>query len=352
MENHLKLLKDFPKVGIIIVNYNGYYDTIECIASLLKLDYPNCLLIIVDNASPNNSLYYIHTWLSDPNNKAYHNKSPVFQHINYTEYKSQFSKLDKATKIITIQSGKNLGFAAANNMGIKFAIDNGATKFWILNNDTVVQNNSLTELVLCSSTLGNKKFGIIGSQLRYYHQREVIQAIGGKYQPVLGLTKHLENGKLASELEIPEKSFASDYAIGASLLVTLEFIQDVGMMSEDYFLYFEELDWHLRGKRKGWSHLICTNSVVFHKEGASIGTGKGDKRSELSDLYYLKSKLLFTKKFYPIYLLIVYVSYIGIIFKRILRRQYDRAWKILILVLKSLKSLIIVSKAISILNTY
>ncbi len=94
-----------------------------------------------------------------------------------------------------------------------------------------------------------------------------------------------------------------DYVVGASMFVRKTFIEEVGYMSEDYFLYFEELDWILRGKACG-SYRISPEAIVFHKEGGSTKE-KGIMISEFADICQLKNRILFTKRFYPLCLISV-----------------------------------------------
>ena len=124
--------------------------------------------------------------------------------------------------------------------------------------------------------------------------------------------------------------------IGASTFVNLSFVKDVGLLCEDYFLYFEEMDWALRAKQKGWELGYSCKSKVYHKESASIGSSSLRKQSsELGDYYRLKNKLIFTKKYFRRYLLSVYLSFILILLKRIKRRQFKRAKIIIELIIKS-----------------
>ncbi len=109
------------------------------------------------------------------------------------------------------------------------------------------------------------------------------------------------------------------------MFVSREFIEDVGLMDERYFLYFEDLDWSERAKRKGYELKYCWKSKVYHKEGGSIGSSsKGEKKSKLADYYGIRNRIIFTKKFYPQYQWSVYLSLLGVILNRIKRKQFDR----------------------------
>ncbi|MGK7371041.1 MAG: hypothetical protein ACNS64_12575, partial [Candidatus Halalkalibacterium sp. M3_1C_030] len=195
----------------------------------------------------------------------------------------------------------------------------------ILNNDTVVDKNALGSLVKKMKIDGS--IGICGSRLVYYHDRETIQALGGgRYNKWLGTTKHIgANEPASTDFAEEEIERRLDYIVGASMLVSKPFLEEVGLLSEDYFLYYEELDWAIRGKetfRLGYAD----NSLVFHKEGASI---KGNNvnlnsKSRLSDYYQIKNRLKFTWKFYPHFLPVVYLTVFYSILNRIKRKQWKR----------------------------
>ena len=114
------------------------------------------------------------------------------------------------------------------------------------------------------------------------------------------------------------------------MLVSRDFIKEVGLMCEDYFLYFEEMDWALRGKQKRYQLGYCWESRVYHKEGGSIGSSsKGTKKSEIADYYGLRNRIVFTKKFYPKYLWSVYFGFLVVVWNRIRRRQVKSFLKLL-----------------------
>lgn len=321
-------------VYIILLNYNGWKDTIECLESIFKLYYYSFRVIVVDNNSPNNSLEYLKRWAAGDLMVEFKNKA--LQHLTdpalpkpvhfklYTkeEAEKEVPACNATTDLIFIQAGENRGFAAGNNIGIQFALKDPACEFvWLLNNDTVVEKDVLSKMEVHYKAYSGK-LGILGSKLLYYHNPTEIQAIAGKYNKWLGTTSHLggnstDNGQFDSTYPL-----VADYIVGASMFVSKAFINEVGLMQEDYFLYFEELDWSFRGKRKGWKIDVCTESRVYHKEGASINAN--ESKSELADFYSLRNRILFTRRFTPIALPSVYLSMIGVAFNRLRRGQPER----------------------------
>lgn len=285
-----------PKVYIIVLNYKNYNDTIECLESLLKLRYANKEIIVVDNASPNDSGKYLEEWVSK----------------------------NKEQPIQFILNNINLGYAGGNNTGIRRALQDSNMRFvWILNNDTIVDENALDALV---QKMGeNPRIGVCGSKLIYNWDKNRIQGYGGIYNKWLGTV-----GTIKNENEI----YKMEYVIGASMLIRREVLTSIGLLGEDYFLFFEELDYAQRIKGKFLMTCAC-DSVVFHKEGASIGAQAGNppKNSYISDYYTIRNRILITEKYFPYCLPTVYLGLFIAIFNRIRRKQYDRIKMIINLML-------------------
>lgn len=341
----LKILKAFKigekmdeKVYIIILNWNGWQDTIECLESVFRNSYKNFQVIVCDNCSENESLIKIKLWadgkIEAKNSidcRIYKNTSPpIRKPLSYVEYNRleleslQHCHYDDKVDLILLQTGDNLGFAGGNNVGIRYALQKADFSYiWLLNNDTVVDKNALTQLVLESNK--DTRIGLCGSLLRYYQRPEEIQALNGAYNKYLGTSRY--NTSLT-------KVSGIDYVVGASMLVSKKFLDEIGLLGEDYFLYYEELDWVMRSKGK-FRQAYAMDSIVYHKEGATIG-GKNNpsNKSELADFYAIKNRIVFARKYFPWSLPIVYMGVAFAIFNRIKRKQYSRAKMIIDIVCK------------------
>ncbi|MDZ7771562.1 MAG: glycosyltransferase family 2 protein [Balneolaceae bacterium] len=286
-----------PEIHIILVNWNGWRDTLECIASLEELDYPNARIVVVDNGSTNDSVRQLRSRCRDHT---------------------------------LLESGRNLGFAGGTNLGIRHAMEEGADYLWILNNDTVVESQALDRLL--ERMQGEPRIGICGSRLIYLDQPEVLQALGGgTYNRWLGITRYVgEGGPARMEVEPADIERQLDYISGASMLVSRRFIEEVGPMNEEYFLYYEELDWMERAGGR-FELGFAPHSVVYHKEGASIkaNTLQRNRKSKRADYYQLRNRLLFTRNYHPLMLPTVYLGLLGALLNRIFRKQWDRVPMIL-----------------------
>ena len=147
----------------------------------------------------------------------------------------------------------------------------------------------------------DEKIGICGSTLVYAHDRKTVQALGGaEYKTWTGGVREIGNG-LTWPCTVDQSAVEAQmsYVSGASMLVSAAFLEKVGLMSEDYFLYYEEIDWATRARRAGFKLGYASDSVVFHKEGAALGSGKSQQRSALAEYYGVRNRIVFTRKFFP-----------------------------------------------------
>lgn len=282
------------KAYIIVLNYNGWKDTIECLESVLKNDYLNYQIIVVDNASTNNSMQHIIKWangslLPSCDNSVLENlvipfNTKPIDYDFYTDKQLSDSKTSSSKKLIFIQSSRNGGFAAGNNLAIQYIqTQNDYSYIWLLNNDTVIKNDALSELVKYAE---KNKTGITGSSLYYYHNPERIQAYGGHVNKFFGTSSHI----------LDAKSIEDDlnYIVGASFLIKKEVIDKIGLLPEEYFLYYEETDYCFNARKNGFKLGVSLESVVYHKEGGSTGARE---KSEFSDILSLKNRIKFHRKY-------------------------------------------------------
>jgi hypothetical protein len=202
-------------------------------------------------------------------------------------------------RLVLIQTGANLGFAGGNNVGIRYALSRDDCDYiWLLNNDTVVEPDSLSAMVQMAE--GDAKLGICGSQIRIYDPPHAIQTMGGRrYIRWSGRTTPLRQ---FTTPRVSTASGAPDYIEGASMLISRECLEAIGLLEEGYFLYYEELDLAVRAQRSfrlGYSPA----SIVYHKEGASIGSANvRARRSALSDFYQARNRIVFTRRHHPWFL--------------------------------------------------
>jgi len=248
-------MKDI-KVFIVLLNYNGYKDTLSCIDSIVELEETfNNNIVVVDNNSTDNSKEI----------------------------------LEKDSRFHFIEANENGGFARGNNIGIKYALDNGAHFILLLNNDTVIEKNAITNMV--KKMQEDSALGIVGSRIMYYDNKDIINYCGGKYNWLKATTIH-ENYK---EKYIDEGTDYKDteFVTGCSMLIKTEVFKKVGMLPEEYFMYYEDADYCMQVKEKGYKLGVCTNSVIYHK----VSISSGGENSPFSIKWGNRNRLIFINKY-------------------------------------------------------
>ncbi len=290
-------MRSLAKVGIIVLHYNGLEDTVECVKSLLQNLEGEYRIFVVDNCSTDNS---------------------------YQSLQSESVVQNK--KVELLQTDQNRGFSAGNNHGAKYAMMHYKPDyFWFLNNDTSVRDKILPDLIQFYRQ--QAKMGILGVKLKLYHQQNLIQAIGGEF------LKHKARLKQIGFMQKDNHQFdyftePVDFVIGASMFVSKEFIEEVGLLSEDYFLFYEELDWAIRAKRKGYLCYTNTKVEVLHKQGKATGNRGDKKKSKRAMFYQFRNLILIYKKYFPalVFLPIIVVSLRSLKFAVLRDPNYLQLW--------------------------
>lgn len=291
---------------VILLNWNGWKDTIACLESVFRLTCPDFRVIVCDNGSTDGSVEKIKQWangelLSESANPQLSRLTSPPQpkpipHLELTREQAESGSAKYGAPLVLIHNGGNLGFAAGCNVGLRYALGDAACQyFWLLNNDTVVEPNALVGLL--SLMRQRPTVGLCGSlNLSYYNPREVLAQGGKLYHR---WSARVPATRTITVDELDASSQAMDYVNGASMLASRAFLETVGLMEESYFLYFEELDWAMRARGK-FDLGYARESVIYHKEGASIGSSLDrSKRSLASDKYLSRSRVLFTRRFFP-----------------------------------------------------
>jgi GT2 family glycosyltransferase len=298
------------RVAIILVNWNGWRDCIECLSSLLGSDAASISDIwLVDNDSSDGSLESIVSWCITPSAAPEYIAFDGVRHsateraaapIPYRIWQADgtAAPVDADVQLTLVRSGANRGFAGGNNVGIVAAGLARYTHFWLLNTDTVVRHDALSHLL--ERFRRDPSVGMVGSTLLYYHHPDRVQALGGgTLHPLTLVTSHIgaEQGLDAvpsSSANVLLIEGQTRYVVGASMLVSREFISEVGLMCEDYFLYFEEIDWAIRG---GGAYTLgyAPRSVVYHK----VGSSSSKVVSEFSERLLFRNRIRFIGRFFP-----------------------------------------------------
>ncbi|SFR67001.1 glycosyltransferase family 2 protein [Halogeometricum limi] len=215
----------WPSVELIVLNWESYEDTAECLDSLDALDYPNVRVVVVDNGS------------TDGSGERLAEEFPEYEFIFNEE---------------------NLGFAAGNNVGIRRAMERDADYVLLLNNDTVVTEGFLRPLVETAES--GDRVAAVGGVNRYYHSDGIHNA-GVRFPLALG-------GKtMLWDRPRGEEPYESDYVPSCLVLLSAEFIEQHDVLCEDYFIGMEDTDLAWQARQNGWKVLVDPRSVIYHKTG-------------------------------------------------------------------------------------
>lgn len=322
------------RLAVILVNWNRYADTIECLESLLRSD-ERVRIVVVDNGSTDGTEERLMAWASGT--EPYQpplgplkrfTSPPLPKPINLRVL--QAHDLDTARhgdeQVTLIVAGQNLGFSGGNNVGMRFALtDPGIAYCWCLNNDTIVDPAAAGALVTRMNA--THKVGMCGTQVRQYHRPGVWQALNGqRFKLVTGQSQGIGANQPVTRPFDPRKvTRETDFVLGASLAVSRAFVETVGYMEESYFLYFEEMDWSVRNRGR-FAIAFAHGAIIYHKEGGSIGSsGKQGQRSEASEYYLIRSRIRFYRRNFPLLWPLQYPLAMGLIARRLMRRQPRKA---------------------------
>ncbi len=276
-------LANQPKVAIIILNWNGWKNTLECLESIYQIDYPKYEIILVDNGSKDNSVQKIESYAKgeiriessffryDPSNKPLKIVKPP------SKVPSGFNK-----ELVLVENAVNCGFAKGVNVAIHLAQKQSADYVLLLNNDIVVDRGFLSELVAQAEKMPH--FGIGGPTIYYYDRPSTVDFAGENL--TLWRVKGKENcKKLTSPKEV-------DKVEGSCMLIKRDVLDKVGLLYSKYWAYWEETDLCFRAKKAGFKIVYVPNSNIWHKVASSIGGENNLKRQ-----YYLnRTRLLFAKR--------------------------------------------------------
>jgi GT2 family glycosyltransferase len=209
-----------------------------------------------------------------------------------------------------LETGKNLGFSGGNNVGIQYALDRHAELVWLLNNDTIVDAGALSAMVAAVEI--DKRIGAVGSVIHYMDRPDQIQAWGGGRVNVwFGRSRHY----LA-----PVDDEQIGYITGASLLLRVSAIKEVGLLDEGFFMYWEDADFGLRLRTAGWRLTVARESKVWHKEAGTLGV-----RSPIVETYSNTSFVRFCRRHSPVPLIPIAFGVISRVIKRVWLGDWERA---------------------------
>lgn len=226
-------MERLPLVYVILVNYNGLADTLECLESLYKSSYVRFKAVVVDNGSS-----------QDP--------SPILWQ-NYPQ-------------AAVIKAEENRGFAAGCNIGIRYALTHGADYVLLLNNDTIIDYRAIEKLVMAMES--HYEVGIMGGKIYYYNDPSRIWYAGGKISFPSARCIHFKYGKVDTGGEAEEIIY-TDFVTGCMMMVRASLFHSIGTLNEAYFYGVEDMEFCWNAKRAGYKLAYVPSAKLFHKIGGS-----------------------------------------------------------------------------------
>ncbi len=249
-----------PRVSIVILNWNSYQVTLDCLLSLRKMDYRNFEVVLVDNGSIDGS--------------------PV-------------KLLENVPEIRLIRNPTNLGFAGGCNVGIRDALRRGTDYVLLLNNDTIVAPDCLSQLVRVAES--DEKVGALSPKILFFDHPDRLNYAGGEHRrwrlfpKVFGL-RQLDDG---SYDKIREVSFLT----GCAFLIKAKAVRQIGVLEEVYFHFYEDIEWSLRVLKAGYKDMYVPSAVVWHKEHYVTNKNQGNGFIEF---YLARANMIFARKHVPL----------------------------------------------------
>ena len=257
-----------PKIGIVIVNWNGKEDTGHCLRSIFGSSHDKIEVVVVDNGSKDGSQDYIRR---------------------------------KFPGVTLVENGKNLGFGKANNIGASLAFKKGASQLMLLNNDTLIEKDALR--IMVDRLLKDTRIGIVAPKIYFLNQANLIWYAGGRFywhrgSPKVNGLRTYDKGQFGALREI-------SFATGCAMLVRGELYDKIGLFHEDYFLYEEDSEFSLRTTEAGYKIVHEPRAIVYHKVKGSQESRQGDAYIPMSSarnrrapfyFYYLTRNRLLTMR--------------------------------------------------------
>jgi GT2 family glycosyltransferase len=288
-----------PSLYILILNYKTWHDTLECLKSLFGSTFLSFQAVVLDNDSPEKKWELLTDWAVQTGITS------RFYTANEVE-DSVFHETPE--QLLFIQNDRNDGFAAGNNFFLRSVMAQ-ERHILLLNPDMTVQPQMLDQMMTFAATQPPRT--LTGARVHNFFRPDEVLFYGGSqiHRPT-ATVRGIRNKNQFNQL---------DYISGGCLLTHTTHLQELGLLPENYFLYWEETDWCQNALQKGYQLAVCAEAIAYDKGGTSIGRGF------LAEYYYTRNGLHFTKKYNPAFLISVCFFNVFRFFKRLLARRMDKA---------------------------
>lgn len=323
-----------PEIGVVVVAFNGADVIAGCVESLVAgargLGAGRLRIVVVDNASQDDTLAVLRGWADGSTPFEVPEEVPfdlpaVAKPLAMTEGGPEMAPARDAD-LALIHSGANRGFAGGVNVGLAYlARFPEIGHFWVLNPDSMVPPASVQ--ALADHLAKGADYGLLGGRVVYMERPDRIQIDGGLLDRRTGVTGNYNLGKSHAASAPPDPA-ELDFITGASMVASRAFYEEAGPMREDYFLYYEEVDWAMR--RGAMTLDYCPGLVAYHWGGTAIGSPVWGRSASPFSLYFKhRGRIRFLRRFHPGALPVGYAYSLAQAARLMGRREADGAWAVL-----------------------
>lgn len=258
-----------PNIAIIILNWNGWEDTIECLKSLYQINYENYEVILIDNDSEDDSINEIRKFCTTETNLQFNGYKSNIQLFELEEKNFNDVTLDLEpltnSKLFLLKNSENYGYAKGNNIGIRFAFRVFNPDYiLLLNNDTIVDENFLKELTRAAEN--QEKVGIYSPKLLNADDPKIIDSTGH----IITWGRIVDRGHGKIDRHQYDQEINVMGAKGAGAFYKREMLESIGLLKESYITSYEDAELSWRANKNSWKAFYVPNSVIYHKGWRSI----------------------------------------------------------------------------------
>lgn len=304
-------MADGPMIGVTIVNYRGGDVTPQCLGSLFAAGWDRLRVVVVDNASPDDSVAAIRAWA-----EAHAPSPPTILTAGDPP------PAGPPPSLSILLRPDNGGFAAGVNAGLALLRrDPEIELFWVLNPDVIVPEGAPAGYAAAAAAAG-PGLGLLGGRVLYAETPDLVQNDGGRVRWALGRPVSVNIGRRAADCA-PPAGDSLDYVHGSNIIATRAFLDAAGPMPERYFLYYDEIDWALR---RGALRIETCDVAIHHVSGATIGSGSAQRRASPLSVYFdFRNRLSFLKRWRPLCAPTAYLFSWALIARMLLHRDWPAA---------------------------
>lgn len=260
------------RVAVILLNWNGWRDTIRCLESLLASDQTVFQVVLIDNGSTDGSVQRIEAWAATRIAAVTYDRTQALA----GGVESEEAKMATLTRsLVLIVNEQNMGFGAGNNVGLSYALAHSFDVMWVLNNDTTVDTECMTRMLWELERA--PRVGAVGCVVYQMDHPQTVQLWGGAHVDMaLGIAPHISSSSASHRLNMLS---------GVSLLLRAEALRETGLFDESFFMYWEDSDLSFRLRSAGWDLRVAPDARIWHQESSSLGGRANTTR----DHYYNES---------------------------------------------------------------